>query len=119
MDAVPAVAASAPAPIPFSHPVAPAVTGGGSLLIAGLLLAAAFAVLWLLHRRGWRGAGLTVIRAEAPGVSVAQRLRLGAGTVAYVLRDGDARLLVIEARSGVQVTPLAPAAPIPAEGAAP
>ncbi|MGO4703603.1 hypothetical protein [Dyella sp. 2RAB6] len=108
---MPAVAASvAPAtPIPFSREPAPAASGGTSLLVAALLLGAAFAALWVLKRRGWNGAALAKgPRMPPSGVSVAQRLRLGPGCSAYVLHDGDERLLVVEARSGVQVTALRP-----------
>lgn len=107
--APPAVAASAGsvASIPFSREVAPAASGGTSLLVAALLLSTAFAVLWLLKRQGWNGIGLGQgPRVPPPGVSVAQRLRLGPGCWAYVLHDGDERLLVVEARSGVQVAAL-------------
>ena len=110
---MPAVAASvAPAaPIPFSHESAPAASGGGSLLVAAL---------WLLKRSGWKGGALiNGPRTQAPGVSVAQRLRLGPGCSAYVLHDGDERLLVVEARSGVQVTALRPLASTANDGAAP
>ncbi|GAA0706137.1 hypothetical protein ISN75_10360 [Dyella marensis] len=120
--AMPTVAASvAPAaPIPFSHESAPAASGGGSLLVAALLLGAAFAALWLLKRSGWKGGALiNGPCAQAPGVSVAQRLRLGPGCSAYVLHDGDERLLVVEARSGVQVAALRPLASTANDGAAP
>jgi len=115
----PAVAAStAPAaPIPFSREAAPAASGGASLLVAALLLGAAFAALWLLKRKGWNGNPLLkAARMPSSGVSVAQRLRLGPGCSAYVLHDGAQRLLVVEARSGVQVTALHPAAPSAHEG---
>lgn len=109
MDAVPASpattasAAAQDAPIPFSRAGTPTVSGGGSLLVAALLLGTAFAALWLLKRRGWN-ADQPV--STKPGVSVAQRLRLSPDCSAYVLRDGDDRLLVVEARSGVQVRAL-------------
>ena len=120
--ATPAVAASvaSAAPIPFSREAAPTASGGTSLLVAALLLGAAFGVLWLLKRRGWNGMGpARGTRIPSPGVSVAQRLRLGPGCSAYVLHDGDERLLVVEARSGVQVTSLRPAEQSASEGAAP
>jgi hypothetical protein len=113
-QASPAAAASiAPAaPIPFSRDAGSGdASGGASLLVAALLLAAAFAVLWVLKRRGWRG--LPGQPAAVPqGVKVTQRLRLGPACSAYVLQDGEDRLLVVEARQGVQVTALraAPAA---------
>ena len=110
MDAIPASpattasAAAQDAPIPFGRAGTPTVSGGGSLLIATLLLGTAFAALWLLKRRGWSAD--QPVRSTKPGVSVVQRLRLSPGCSAYVLRDGDDRLLVVEARNGVQVTAL-------------
>lgn len=117
--ATPAVAASvaSAAPIPFSRENAPAASGGASLLIAALLLGVAFAALWLLKRQGWNGSSrVLAARVPAAGVSVAQRLRLGPGCSAYVLHDGEQRLLVVEARSGVQVTPLRSAGSSAADG---
>jgi len=109
VDSVPAVASSAAtsAPIPFSRDTGGQASGATSLLVAGLLLAAAFAVLWALKRRGWQGLASHIGMPATPsGVVVIQRLRLSASSAAYVLRDGEARLLVVESRAGVQVTHL-------------
>jgi hypothetical protein len=92
--------------IPFS--TAPSTPIGGastSLVLAFVLLAAAFVVLWLVRRRGFGVKALV-----APGIqgewSVVQRLRLTATSQAVVLSDGHEKLIVVESRHGVQVTPL-------------
>lgn len=105
---MPATAASTatPAPIPFSHDVGDHASAGISVLIAACLLAAAFVLLWLLRRRGWRGTQSPTSPRVNRDLAVVQRLRLSTGCLAYVLQDGSDRLLVVEARSGVQMMPL-------------
>jgi hypothetical protein len=116
---MPATAASTAAPvaIPFRHEAGGSASGGVSILVAACLLGAAFVALWLLKRRGWQGMHGQVSARANTGVVVAQRLRLSTGCAAYVLQDGNDRLLVIEARSGVQTMPLRGVATEHGEGA--
>jgi hypothetical protein len=105
---MPATAAStaAPAPIPFSRDVGDHASGGISVLIAACLLAAVFVLLWLLRRRGWRSEQGPRSSRMNRDLVVVQRLRLSTGCLAYVLQDGSDRLLVVEARGGIQMMPL-------------
>jgi uncharacterized protein (DUF58 family) len=102
----PATAASVvPAtPIPFGQDTGGYADGGTSLLVAALLLVFGYAALWLLKRRGW---GATGRPEAAPNtMKVVQRVRLSQTCSAYVLQDGENRLLIVEGRQGVQVAPL-------------
>lgn len=104
-----APAAATTAAIPFGQAPQP-VPGGnaGGFVAATLLLAAAFVVLWLLRKRGF-GAAARVVTGTAngpEGIALTQRLRLSPTCQAYVLREGDVRMLVVESRYGVDVRPL-------------
>jgi hypothetical protein len=108
--------ASSTAAIPFEQPAAAPMPGStGGLIVATVLLGAAFVVLWWLRRRGFGGVPATGA-AERGGdsrLTVAQRLRLGPTCSAFVVHDGDARLLIVESRYGVQVSSLSPTEPAP------
>lgn len=91
--------------IPFgATPATPAGGSASSFVLAFVLLAIAFAVLWFIRRRGH---GMTLpgdVRGE--GWVVAQRIRLTHTAQAVVLQEGSERLVVVESRYGVQVTRL-------------
>jgi hypothetical protein len=107
MDAV-HTASSPVSTIPFSQPAAtPMATSAGGLLIAGALLGVAFVVLWWLRRRGYGvGTSASAVGTQSDRLAVTQRLRLSPTCQAFVVVDGQTRLLVVESRHGVQINPL-------------
>jgi hypothetical protein len=89
--------------IPFGPAASAPVAGASSsFALAFVLLAAAFAVLWLIRRRGYGVKRLSASAAE-DGWSVVQRIRLTATSQAVVLRDGRDSLIVVESRHGVRL----------------
>jgi hypothetical protein len=100
---VPATASTSA--IPFgATPATPAGGSASGFLLAFVLLAVAFAVLWVIRRRGY---GMSLPGdARGGGWVVAQRIRLTPTAQAVVLEDGEERLVVVESRYGVQVTRL-------------
>ena len=104
-----APAGATTAAIPFGQAPQP-VPGGnaGGFVAATLLLAVAFVVLWLLRKRGYGGTARvsTDTAHGAVGISLTQRLRLSPTCQAFVLREGDVRMLVVESKYGVNVSPL-------------
>ncbi|WP_266158308.1 hypothetical protein [Dyella silvatica] len=112
VDNAPAVAASVamPAAIPFSHAAVSSDSANMSgMLVAAALLALAFAVLWVLKQRGW-GIKSSAISANAihqpEDFQVMQRLRLSPTCMAFVLSDGETRMLLVESRHSVTLQPL-------------
>lgn len=100
-------APASPGAIPFDTGAASVASGSGtSLLVAFLLLALAYAALWYVRKRGWGMHGSSPGSTMEKSLKVEQRLRLGGTCMAYVLRDGDSRLLVVESRQGLQVSRL-------------
>jgi hypothetical protein len=78
------------------------------MLVAAALLGAVFVVLWWLRRRGY-GVGVPAVGGGADRLAVTQRLRLSPTCNAFVVLDGQSRLLVVESRHGVQVSVLSQA----------
>jgi len=95
---------NAPA-IPFSQAGNSLPTASLSgLLIASVLLAMAFAALWYARRRGWMGLAAKPSQAPNPGrLAVRERIRLSATCSAFVLGEGEERIVVVESRHAVQV----------------
>jgi len=78
------------------------------MFVAAALLGTAFVVLWWLRRRGY-GVGAPAVGVGTDRLAVTQRLRLSPTCNAFVVHDGQARLLVVESRHGVQVSALSQA----------
>ena len=98
--------------VPNTAPAIPFSQAGNSLptaslsglLIACVLLALAFAALWYARRRGWFGLVAKPSRALNPGrLAVRERIRISATCNAFVLGEGDERIMVVESRHPVQV----------------
>jgi hypothetical protein len=96
--------------IPFAeagHSAAPGNFTG--LMIAAVLLAVAFVVLYIFRQRGLGRAG--GVGATSGALKVVQRLRISGSCEAFVLDDAGTRLVVIESRHGLQVVQSAGAGP--------
>ena len=106
----PATAASvgAPSAIPFSQPRQDNYAQGtAGFVIAAILLAITVAVLWVARRKGWGGiAGRKVETGGEGHLVLTQRLRLSPTCSAFVLSDGESRMLVVESRHTVQISRL-------------
>jgi hypothetical protein len=96
-----APAAAASAAIPFS-PASSGAAGGNfvGLGVAVVLLVLAWSGLWLARSRGWLTAGARK-PAMANDLAVHGRLRLSATCTAYVVGNGEQRVLVVESRHQV------------------
>ena len=106
----PATAASvaAPSAIPFSQPRQDGYAQGtAGFVITAILLAIAVAVLWVARRKGWGGVAGRKVEVGGDGhLALTQRLRLSPTCTAFVLGDGERRVLIVESRHAVQISRL-------------
>ncbi|MET4674942.1 MULTISPECIES: hypothetical protein [unclassified Luteibacter] len=94
--------------IPFGQGPQPTVGGSfGGMAVAIVLLALAYLALWYLRRRGVFG-GVPSVSSPTAGMTVEQRLRVSPTCMAFVLKDADRRMLLVESRHGVHLHALGP-----------
>lgn len=77
-------------------------------MIAFVLLAVAFVVLWIVRQRGFALPSLPAAGQGSARWTVVQRLRLTPSAQAIILRDGNVQLVVVESRHGVHVMRVEP-----------
>lgn len=96
------------AAIPFRQDSAVSMPEAGGLLLAALLLLAAFyCIAWYAKRAGWlaRWAGAAANDGDSQRrLAVIERMAVSRKTVLYRVRDGEKEYLLVESSAAIHVT---------------